>query len=292
MNDKSENQIKIKSTSNQHQSSSLQLINPTSSAYVALTPTAQNSINHHQSQSQSFKSFSSPKFNRTTSTSTSSSTYSPTNSTLRLSTSQHTLKTLSGGKYYDEYDEDDSSDLDQLPPLPNSAASSSNRFSPHQASFPPASTPNSTPIRTHPNSPLSHHHHSNRPPLRLNLQSSNSIIIDLTPPSASSPTNRQSLIASTPNHEPFNLFSIEDWNSFSLQRPLLSLGIKLGALLLGSALVLSSLIWILLPPVAEEHRSMLTLPTSFDALKKLNELLQVSDFRNLSNGFILMFGFS
>lgn len=309
-------------TSSSNHQNSLQLINPTSSPYVALTPglissDSSNITTQSTTRNQTFKSFS-PKFNRTTSSSTSSSTYSPTSSSnLRLSSSQHTLKTLIGGRYYDEYDEDESSDLDQLPPLPTSASSinTSHRISPHQqASFPPASTssPSTTPIRTNPNSPLSQlhqstHHHHHRPPLRLHLQSSNSIIIDLTPPSASSPTHSQAFIPSntstiinpTPNphllnHEPFNLFSMEDWNTFSHQRPLLSLGIKFGGLLLGSAFVLSCLIWVLLPPVAEEHRSMLTLPTSFEALKKLNQLLQIYKTKNyyrLLSSFILIYLF-
>ncbi|EGG11056.1 uncharacterized protein MELLADRAFT_29346, partial [Melampsora larici-populina 98AG31] len=49
-----------------------------------------------------------------------------------------------------------------------------------------------------------------------------------------------------------------------------------------------------LPPVAEEHRSMLTLPTSFDALKKLNQLLQIYKTKNyyrLLSSFILIYLF-
>ncbi|KAH9809656.1 hypothetical protein DFH28DRAFT_1133020 [Melampsora americana] len=296
-------------THHSNPSSALQLINPSSSPYLALTPTLISSdsstILHHQSNLNSSKpnqTFNS--FNHSITPSTSSTSYS---SNLRSSTSQHTLKTLSGGKYYDEYDEDESSDLDQLPPLPNSASSiHSNKFSPHQASFPPISSPLTTPTtpRTHQSSPLSQLHQSqstSRSPLRLNLQSSNSFIIDLTPPSASSIHHSQSFIPSNLTHNPhsldhqaFNLFSIEDWNSFSHQRPLLSLAIKLGLLLFGSALVLSGLIWILLPPVAEEHRSMLSLPTSFEALKKLNQLLQIYKTKNyyrLLSSFILIYLF-
>lgn len=216
-----------------------------------------------------------------------------------LSTSQHTLKTLAGGRYYDEYDEDE--DPPEISPTsqPLYPSSPRPRPSPSQASFPPGSSPASNPP-----SKLSQPH---RTPPRLKLQTANSFIIDLTPPSAhtqqhssthppsasgsltrSIPPARVSSLASSTSSSlyanrtgQFNFLSISDWTTLIEDRPMLSLAFRLGGLLVGCAILLSSMIWVLLPPVADEHRSTLRIPTSFEALKKLNGLLQVGLTRTL-----------
>jgi hypothetical protein len=60
------------------------------------------------------------------------------------------------------------------------------------------------------------------------------------------------------------------------RRPVLYAGLQAGALLLISLLALYLLLKGLLPPIDDEHKDKVKLPKSFDDLKALNEVLQVS----------------
>lgn len=57
---------------------------------------------------------------------------------------------------------------------------------------------------------------------------------------------------------------------------MLHAGLKAGALFLASLLALYILLKTLLPPIDEEHRERVKLPKTFEELKGLNEVLQVS----------------
>jgi len=62
------------------------------------------------------------------------------------------------------------------------------------------------------------------------------------------------------------------------RRPVLYAGLQAGGLLLLSVLLLYVLLKGLLPPIDDEHKDAVKLPKSFDDLKALNEVLQVSSF--------------
>jgi hypothetical protein len=57
---------------------------------------------------------------------------------------------------------------------------------------------------------------------------------------------------------------------------MLHAGLKAGALFMASLLALYILLKTLLPPIDEEHKDRVKLPKTFEELKGLNEVLQVS----------------
>ncbi|KAG0142745.1 hypothetical protein CROQUDRAFT_724949 [Cronartium quercuum f. sp. fusiforme G11] len=257
-------------THHHHQQNTLQLLNPSASPYVALTPSQSTSKPINISRNHSHLSSTSKSSNQL------------------LSTSQHTLKTLAGGKYYDEYDEDDES-IDRIPSL---------EPSPSQASFPPLSSPSNHHQRINSLQQQNTSNTSNRPPLRVQLQSTNSFVIDLTPPSATltrqltPPTTAFSNSNIPIRNRPFN--SVSNWVTLTQDRPVLFLILKLISMLLVCGILLLSFIWFLLPSMNEDDYKLLKLPTSFDGLKQLNTLLQVYKDKNyyrVLSSFILIYLF-
>lgn len=77
------------------------------------------------------------------------------------------------------------------------------------------------------------------------------------------------------------LLSFEDSSgklSFSERRPVVYAALKASLLFVVSLLVLGLLLHTMLPPLRDEDRQSIRIPTSFDQLKALNEVLQVSLF--------------
>ncbi|OAV96019.1 hypothetical protein PTTG_26444 [Puccinia triticina 1-1 BBBD Race 1] len=136
----------------------------------------------------------------------------------RLSSSQHTLQTLAGGRYYDEYDEDD----DGLPP-------------PHSAHFPPS------PDRARPPTAGSSHLITFQSPKPASCQSSSA---NHPPPSTPLPPPPPPplLLERTPAGR------LARWNRPLRQKPLLGFCIRLLLLVLLCAAAVALLVWTLLPP--------------------------------------------
>lgn len=97
------------------------------------------------------------------------------------------------------------------------------------------------------------------------------------PTSSSSSSNRpRPAITRLPSSSSVSLHLGGDESSFARRRPMLHAGLKAGALFLASLLALYILLKTLLPPIDEEHRDRVKLPKTFEELKGLNEVLQVS----------------
>ncbi|KAH9458112.1 hypothetical protein MJO28_005174 [Puccinia striiformis f. sp. tritici] len=257
---------------------SLQLLNPSASPYVSLTPGLLSPDRHQHQHSRLFSPTNPiPVPHR----------HPPSPSPLGLSTSQHTLKTLAGGRYYDEYDEDEDQSQNYHQPLSSSC----------QASFPPSSSLNSTPSsslgRSQSQTVKNHiiDFNNNNPPKHTKRLSS-------TPTATTNDRARhpQSSANHTPDRPPrkFNLFSLHDWNQFLEQKPLLGFCIRVLLLVLFCGLLVIALVWALLPPVDEKDLPILRIPTSFEALKKLNALLQIyktANYYRVLGSFILIYLF-
>ncbi|KNZ55042.1 hypothetical protein VP01_2783g2 [Puccinia sorghi] len=255
----------------------LQLLNQSASPYVALTPALTPAL---------------------------ISPDPPPRTTLPLSSSQHTLKTLVGGRYYDEYDEDDNETTP--PPL--------SPIQPPSASFPPStsisSTPSSSLGRSQSHAVKAHiinfNTINNTPYLVKNLKR-HSASSALPPKPAFHHRQQQqqqqqqssslpsSLLPSDRPHRPFNIsLPLHDWNQSLNQKPLLAFCLKAVALALFCGLLVFSLVWTLLPPIDQKDLHILRIPTSFEALKKLNSLLQVyktANYYRVLSSFVLIYLF-
>jgi len=90
------------------------------------------------------------------------------------------------------------------------------------------------------------------------------------------------------------MLRLQDWDHFLTQKPLLAFCLKAVALALCCGLLVFSLVWALLPPVDEKDLPILRIPTSFEALKKLNSLLQVyktANYYRVLSSFVLIYLF-
>ncbi|KAA1084115.1 hypothetical protein PGT21_017935 [Puccinia graminis f. sp. tritici] len=296
---------------------SLQLLNPSASPYVSLTPglvspdrhqnpsphtrqfpSIPTTISHSLSNSQSSSSSSSNKPNQqATRPIPTAHRQSSAPSPLGLSTSQHTLKTLAGGRYYDEYDEDEEinpSTAYPTTPSPHPPPSAC------QASFPPSSSISSTPSsslgRSQSQTLKAHIIDFNNTPTSIkNTKRHSSLLVpanERTFTRHPSPSTNSQDRPSPPRA--FNLFSPQDWKHFIHQKPLLGFCIRLVSLVLLCAIIVGGLVWALLPPVDEKDLPILRIPTSFEALKKLNALLQIyktANYYRVLSSFILIYLF-
>ncbi|PLW18771.1 hypothetical protein PCANC_10921 [Puccinia coronata f. sp. avenae] len=251
----------------------LQLLNPQASPYVSLT--TPSLLSPSETRSADLLPFRRPAASHQ----------------LALSTSQHTLKTLAGGKYYDEYDEDDQ-DQQQLPLFSPSSL-------PHSAShpsFPPSATQSAAvPPPPHPTQPQSVKAHI------INFNTHHSLTTTTTtprhhPPSSIIPSPHLDHPSSSSSSSSSSLpsFTPHSWNHALQQKPLLAFVIRAATLLLLAALLVLSLVWALLPPIDEKDLPILRIPTSFEALKKLNALLQIyktANYYRVLSSFVLIYLF-
>lgn len=300
---------------------SLQLLNPSASPYVSLTPglvsperdqcpshftrqfgpiSSPFTLSHLSSPAPSSFSLQASSNLRSSPKPIPTPRNSSSPSATCLATSQHTLRTLAGGRYYDEYDEDDDTTAsNQAPPLPTRTPSPNSQPHLHQASFPPSSS--SAPSYL----------------ARSHVHPAKTHIVDLSPsshcPSAQQKTTQRHLSIAVPQVErpyarlpspstshsdrksrSFNLFSLQDWHQLSEERPLLGFCLRLVGLIIGCGLIVAGLVWVLLPPVDEKDLHILRIPTSFEALKKLNALLQIyktENYYRVLTSFVLIYLF-
>ncbi|MBW0558930.1 hypothetical protein O181_098645 [Austropuccinia psidii MF-1] len=272
---------------------SLQLLNPTASPEVGITPTLsssnlyhhtnhQNNHHHHHQQQQRQQSISQqqqhhhhhhPNLNQNqTHFDLSHSSHHQLNLNLSSSAS---ISSSSKAKIT----------LNSLAFNP----------SPSQASFPPLiSSSRSKPLTISP-SILSSNSNSN---------SFNNQISPIISPSLK-PINHSNLLPIHSNNvnptlihssliSIINPFNSSNFISISKNHPILTITLHLFTLLFTSAFIIALTIWIILPPIDPKDLSSLRIPTNLNALKNLNNLLQsykAENYYRVLNSFILIYLF-